>query len=877
MSNNLSADCVEISKEVFARKNNELGWIVIHSDGHAIISDTFDLIEPKNNVIIAKKGALYGAYAFDGACLLPCSCECIEVYTDAIVYKINNKYGLVSKTGKNICLPIYEQCRVLSYEDNLKETLEQHMSEETKTLYRRINERNEDNWLLNDYIPQDYVAKVQKNIEYYILKNESTSFVCNSTDGIICKIQYKVLSVLAPDALLVEENGKYGVYSLTDKQLIIDCYYDDIQYLGFAYGCATDCQQTSRYAGFFDEDEEKHGYMIAYWSLSYYDEKTNEWRNTAYDYDVLYNDLSIIGRGIYCLYSRYEVRNVVPTVIQILNGRVICSSFYSWQFIDSDLCLDRPPYFLDKDLICVPVLQNFEFSDEMRSRRLSVRNAAEFEAIEKYLKYFNRDIKVTLYNKIIYDDYNDFTILQLVTWKKKKGVYALVGDNKWSRILDYKYNDIQLRKDGNFDVRINDAWGIVSKSGIEILRVKYSKKVNSIYVQDANTKLSGVLNNDFTCEIIPTVYDSIVFDNQIGVNRDFYYNESYCIDDYYLGDDYEKPIAVGKCEMIVSEGKIDYREAGIAVLTDELIPMTDYIYSRVMVRGNFIIAYGKRVDGITHELNNVKYTVYDIVDVYYRDTREKKCSFNDAYVCTTDNPDLFIIVHKLSNSQITKAYMCSFEDEGGWKTLDYDWVKAVNDNCFIVKNYAEIERNPMSARYALVDRNGKGTNFEYMFISAPIDGWFFAAREIKKIVEQKIKRRSCNIESSIEYYNVYLLNTENLAEENSILAFESVNINDLSTLVTSGAMKCSTPEFINWLENLDQELVKRILSFTDRIWESEILENYMEIEELEEDNSYSGRDDWDYERDSWYAMTDGQYGDYPGSADADDFYEGSGW
>jgi hypothetical protein len=221
--------------------------------------------------------------------------------------------------------------------------------------------------------------------------------------------------------------------------------------------------------------------------------------------------------------------------------------------------------------------------------------------------------------------------------------------------------------------------------------------------------------------------------------------------------------------------------------------------------------------------------------------------------------------------------MCSFEDEGGWKTLDYDWVKAVNNNCFIVKNYAEIERNPMSARYALVDRNGKGTNFEYMFISAPIDGWFFAAREIKKIVEQKIKRRSCNIESSIEYYNVYLLNTENLAEENSILAFESVNINDLSTLVTSGAMKCSTPEFINWLENLDQELVKRILSFTDRIWESEILENYMEIEELEEDNSYSGRDDWDYERDSWYAMTDGQYGDYPGSADADDFYEGSGW
>lgn len=875
MSNNLSADCVEISKEVFARKNNELGWIVIHSDGHAIISDTFDLIEPKNNVIIAKKGALYGAYAFDGACLLPCSCECIEVYTDAIVYKINNKYGLVSKTGKNICLPIYEQCRVLSYEDNLKETLEQHMSKETKTLYRKINERNEDNWLLNDYIPQDYVAKVQKNIEYYVFIHESNSFVCNSTDGIISQIPNEVLHIISPDALLVKENGKNGVYSLTEKRLIIPCHYDDIQYFGFAYGCLSYVKYNNKFNILFNEENDQNNACLCdTWDLYCYDTQDRQWVRFNLEHDCC-SQLSVIGSGIFCLSSEHEIFNIIPRVIHVFNDRIYDSyrGRNFWEQEDCNLCLYRPPYFLNKDCICVPVLENSDPNSFLQRKRLTIRDREHFEVLERYLEYLTNDLKITLTRKVIDDD--GYTQLELVTWKKKMGVYALAGDNKWSRILDYKYNDIQLREDGNFDVRINDSWGIVSKSGNEILGVKYSQKVNSVYVHDAYTGKSGVLNKNLTREVIPTLYDTIVFFNEIGVNRDFYYNESYCIDDCYIGADYEKPIAVGKSRLLDSDEEQEAINMQFALIKGSTL-ITDYLYSRLMIRGNYLIAFRNRIADITHDVNGRYYPIYDVIDIFDR-YRNNICSFNDAYVCTTDNPDLFIIVHKLSNSQITKAYMCSFEDEGGWKTLDYDWVKAVNDNCFIVKNYAEIERNPMSARYALVDRNGKGTNFEYMFISAPIDGWFFAAREIKKIVEQKIKRRSCNIESSIEYYNVYLLNTENLAEENSILAFESVNINDLSTLVTSGAMKCSTPEFINWLENLDQELVKRILSFTDRIWESEILENYMEIEELEEDNSYSGRDDWDYERDSWYAMTDGQYGDYPGSADADDFYEGSGW
>lgn len=43
-------------------------------------------------------------------------------------------------------------------------------------------------------------------------------------------------------------------------------------------------------------------------------------------------------------------------------------------------------------------------------------------------------------------------------------------------------------------------------------------------------------------------------------------------------------------------------------------------------------------------------------------------------------------------------------------------------------------------------------------------------------------------------------------------------------------------------------------------------------EKLDECYSYEDYDDTDYDRDTWYAMTDGQYGDYPGGdIDYDEF------
>ena len=34
--------------------------------------------------------------------------------------------------------------------------------------------------------------------------------------------------------------------------------------------------------------------------------------------------------------------------------------------------------------------------------------------------------------------------------------------------------------------------------------------------------------------------------------------------------------------------------------------------------------------------------------------------------------------------------------------------------------------------------------------------------------------------------------------------------------------------------------------------------------EYKDDNYYPDNDDWDWEKENWDALTDGQYGDYPG-------------
>lgn len=92
-------------------------------------------------------------------------------------------------------------------------------------------------------------------------------------------------------------------------------------------------------------------------------------------------------------------------------------------------------------------------------------------------------------------------------------------DRKWGFMsirgitrIPFKYDRVERRKDGNFDVCINDCWGVLSPSGKEIVAVKYYHHAPSFFkdaiVQDNLSKCYGILNEDGT-ERIPTIYEHL--------------------------------------------------------------------------------------------------------------------------------------------------------------------------------------------------------------------------------------------------------------------------------------------------------------------------------------------------------------------------------
>ena len=99
----------------------------------------------------------------------------------------------------------------------------------------------------------------------------------------------------------------------------------------------------------------------------------------------------------------------------------------------------------------------------------------------------------------------------LTTVDNKYGCISLRGHDYVS--IPFKYDEIIKREDDLFDVRINNAWGIIELSGVEIIPIRYNNpipsKICNAIVIDAISMKAGVLNSNGT-EKIPCIYDHIV-------------------------------------------------------------------------------------------------------------------------------------------------------------------------------------------------------------------------------------------------------------------------------------------------------------------------------------------------------------------------------
>lgn len=99
--------------------------------------------------------------------------------------------------------------------------------------------------------------------------------------------------------------------------------------------------------------------------------------------------------------------------------------------------------------------------------------------------------------------------------------------------IPFKYDNVNRRKDGNFDVSIDHSWGVLSPSGKEIIAIKYSSPIPDVYkdaiVKDRLSKRYGILDED-GLERIPTIYehlevkDGIVFFGIGGYERQNFFS-----------------------------------------------------------------------------------------------------------------------------------------------------------------------------------------------------------------------------------------------------------------------------------------------------------------------------------------------------------------
>lgn len=78
--------------------------------------------------------------------------------------------------------------------------------------------------------------------------------------------------------------------------------------------------------------------------------------------------------------------------------------------------------------------------------------------------------------------------------------------------IPFKYDEIELRKDGCFNVRIDKSWGVMTIDGNEFIPVKYSEKIadsfKDLIVQDSISGGLGILN-EHGKECIPTLYEHL--------------------------------------------------------------------------------------------------------------------------------------------------------------------------------------------------------------------------------------------------------------------------------------------------------------------------------------------------------------------------------
>ena len=402
-----------LSSELIAVKSNDK-WGVITNLNKKIVNYIYDNIDAIQDKIVVTKDNKIGVLDYDGSIIINPSynrIDCAVIFDGITRYRLSLGYGR-DLHGKYNDICIFDTNNLTSDICEVKISCATVVNNLNKSIcYTNIFKR----------------SKFDFN-KLFILHGEDYCELFSVKDGIIANSRYDKILKLTEECFAVNKNNQWGVFRGDIANLIIPCEHDRLIYKGDAFvylnkgdlwGVKTICPQ----------------------NLGQSDVTTPE-----VNIPVSFKEIKLWANNVLFVAKRDRADSDETTVEE-------------YTIIDTNgEIYDGMSFVSGVDI-------QYELFDSNLERILAHRN----------------------------------------------GKFGFISSKGYVTI-PFQYDQIQKREDGYFDVKIGNAWGVIDISGKEVVNIKYSHripaKLKDAVVKNALTDKYGVLSEDGS-EKIPSVYKSL--------------------------------------------------------------------------------------------------------------------------------------------------------------------------------------------------------------------------------------------------------------------------------------------------------------------------------------------------------------------------------
>lgn len=837
----LNSKDVSEDNNVRNSENKELTWYnttgkkLFEGDGYI-----------EGELLCVNRGSKWGAINVDGERILNYAYDYIISVGDYFAVGIEGKIGLINYKGNLIITPTYDEIENVNIEKKVYDAL----YGEKLYCYYCLDFKFDTNTIQNAYYCRiqfrkhwprfgelEVIEKSKFLINHiFILKTEKYCELFTIEDGILDNSRYDNIYAIANNCFVVKKNNLYGIYRSDLLKMITPCEYERILYEG--------------------------GKVVLVL-------KNGLWGAIGTD--------ASIGKGSSInIPIEYEEIKVLESTQNIYG-----------------------------------VLKSFEtFSGKKSGYTIVKRNGEHFlNIIDDYLYgcvLEDNDCVPYFETQFEYCSYS----LVKTSLRGKYGFISLDGHVS----IPFKYDEIECRADGHFNVRIGDAWGIIDLKGREFVAVKYKNKIpipidNSIVV-DIYSNYEGVLAESGE-EKIPTIYNIIIPAGSyfwVGYGSKTSFHDT---PNFFSGYEYQKAIwgCVDTNGTIIVPIKYDcFKQLGDYILAGRDGSMlaegqwgTDTYYQKeyggvydlFSSKGSFMIGGFSKMEivddlfffffggnwenddyrGVYSSWFNPKNGLWLVTDTHLNAIKHlhdnQKYNFGGTFVTIkekTENGKQInywnvplvsfskekpkVGMNSIIMNEKGKEYAIRISD--GVTSDVYEEMESIENNLFFFRKedmlgIATFERVIVKPIYSL--------------FTIPVDGILFGiikngdncrveAFNIKKLEDEPfVAIDNCNYKSMLAKVKMgsLLINKIDKGDGACDLTLANSNIFDADLFNAFPLIKGK------W----------EFSGSVNKYWFSN------DIEDKDKEYDYGGTEQYDYDRDSWDAMTDGMYGDMPDSFDGD--------